>query len=109
MAQTGDATQKRDGLNIAYPQTHSEEREHEVRVMKDGEEYVIYVNGDPQLAQAMNNTRAHRVREIQSGKLDRAAAWLGRKMAAAYTSFASIHPFQLFPRPDHDAGIYCYP
>lgn len=90
MAQTDDATQKRDGLNIAYPQTHSEEREHEVRVMKDGEEYVIYVNGDPQLAQAMNNTRAHRVREIQSGKLDRAAAWLGRKMAAAYTSLSPL-------------------
>lgn len=90
MAQTGDATQKRDGLNIAYPQTHSEEREHEVRVMKDGEEYVIYVNGDPQLAQAMNNTRAHRVREIQSGKLDRAAAWIGRKMAAAYTSLSPL-------------------
>ena len=90
MAQTGDATQQRDGLNIAYPQTHSEEREHEVRVMKDGEEYVIYVNGDPQLAQAMNNTRAHRVREIQSGKFDRAAAWLGRKMAAAYTSLSPL-------------------
>ena len=90
MAQTGDATQQRDGLNIAYPQTHSEEREHEVRVMKDGEEYVIYVNGDPQLAQAMNNTRAHLVREIQSGKLDRAAAWLGRKMAAAYTSLSPL-------------------
>lgn len=90
MAQAGDATQKRDGLNIAYPQTHSEEREHEVRVMKDGEEYVIYVNGDPQLAQAMNNTRAHRVREIQSGKLDRAAAWLGRKMATAYTSLSPL-------------------
>ena len=90
MAQTGDATQKRDGLNIAYPQTHSEEREHEVRVMKDGEEYVIYVNGDPQLAQAMNNTRAHRVREIQSGKLDKAAAWLGRKMAAVYTSLSPL-------------------
>ena len=90
MAQAGDATQKKDGLNIAYPQTHSEEREHEVRVMKDGEEYVIYVNGDPQLAQAMNNTRAHRVREIQSGKLDRAAAWLGRKMAAAYTSLSPL-------------------
>lgn len=90
MAQNGDATQKRDGLNIVYPQTHSEEREHEVRVMKDGEEYVIYVNGDPQLAQAMNNTRAHRVREIQSGKLDRAAAWLGRKMAAAYTSLSPL-------------------
>lgn len=90
MALNGDATQQRDGLNIAYPQIHSEEREHEVRVMKDGEEYVIYVNGDPQLAQAMNNTRAHRVREIQSGKFDRAAAWLGRKMAAAYTSLSPL-------------------
>lgn len=87
MAQTGDATQKRDGLNIAYPQTHSEEREHEVRVMKDGEEYVIYVNGDPQLAQAMNNTRAHRVSEgIKNSISKRIIAVVGRKMAAAYTS-----------------------
>lgn len=87
MAQTGDATQKRDGLNIAYPQTHSEEREHEVRVMKDGEEYVIYVNGDPQLAQAMNYTRAHRVSEgIKNSISKRVIAVVGRKMAAAYTS-----------------------
>lgn len=91
MAQTGDATQKRDGLNIAYPQTHSEEREHEVRVMKDGEEYVIYVNGDPQLAQAMNNTRAHRVSEgIKNSISKRVIAVVGRKMAAAYTSFSPL-------------------
>lgn len=91
MAQTGDATQKRDGLNIAYPQTHSEEREHEVRVMKDGEEYVIYVNGDPQLAQAMNNTRAHRVSEgIKNSISKRIIAVVGRKMAAAYTSLSPL-------------------
>ena len=91
MAQNGDATQKRDGLNIAYPQTHSEEREHEVRVMKDGEEYVIYVNGDPQLAQAMNNTRAHRVREgIKNSISKRVIAVVGRKMAAAYTSLSPL-------------------
>lgn len=91
MAQTGDATQKRDGLNIAYPQTHSEEREHEVRVMKDGEEYVIYVNGDPQLAQAMNNTRAHRVSEgIKNSISKRVIAVVGRKMAAAYTSCSPL-------------------
>ena len=90
LEETGDATQQRGHLEITYPQTNSEEREHEVRVMKDGEEYVIYVNGDPQLAQAMNNTRAHRVREVQSGKLDRACAWLGRKMAAAYTSLSPL-------------------
>lgn len=91
MTQTGDATQKRDGLNIAYPQTHSEEREHEVRVMKDGEEYVIYVNGDPQLAQAMNNTRAHRVSEgIKNSISKRVIAVVGRKMAAAYTSLSPL-------------------
>lgn len=91
MAQAGDATQKRDGLNIAYPQTHSEEREHEVRVMKDGEEYVIYVNGDPQLAQAMNNTRAHRVSEgIKNSISKRIIAVVGRKMAAAYTSLSPL-------------------
>lgn len=91
MAQTGDATQQRDGLNIAYPQTHSEEREHEVRVMKDGEEYVIYVNGDPQLAQAMNNTRAHRVSEgIKNSISKRVIAVVGRKMAAAYTSLSPL-------------------
>ena len=90
LEETGDATQQRGHMEITYPQTSSEEREHEVRVMKDGEEYVIYVNGDPQLAQAMNNTRAHRVREVQSGKLDRACAWLGRKMAAAYTSLSPL-------------------
>lgn len=91
MSQTGDATQQRDGLNIAYPQTHSEEREHEVRVMKDGEEYVIYVNGDPQLAQAMNNTRAHRVSEgIKNSISKRVIAVVGRKMAAAYTSLSPL-------------------
>lgn len=91
MAQTGDATQKRDGLNIAYPQTHSEEREHEVRVMKDGDEYVIYVNGDPQLAQAMNNTRAHRVSEgIKNSISKRVIAVVGRKMASAYTSLSPL-------------------
>ena len=91
MAQAGDATQKRDGLNIAYPQTHSEEREHEVRVMKDGDEYVIYVNGDPQLAQAMNNTRAHRVSEgIKNSISKRVIAVVGRKIAAAYTSLSPL-------------------
>ena len=91
MEKKGDATQKREHLEISYPQTNSEEREHEVRVMKDGEEYVIYINGDPQLAQAMNNTRAHRVREgLENSISQKAIAWLGRKMAAAYTSLSPL-------------------
>ena len=91
MEQKGDATQKREHLEISYPQTNSEEREHEVRVMKDGEEYVIYVNGDPQLAQAMNNTRAHRVRQgMEENVILRNIEKLGRKMAAAYTSLSPL-------------------
>lgn len=86
----GEATQKRGELTIEYPQTKGEEREHEMRVLRDGDEYVVYVNGDPQLAQAMNNVRAMRVRENQSGILDRSMAWLGRKMAAAYTSLSPL-------------------
>ena len=91
MAQKGDATQKREHLEISYPQTNGEEREHEVRVMKNGEEYVIYINGDPQLAQAMNNTRARKVREgLENSLSQRVIARTGRYMAAAYTSLSPL-------------------
>lgn len=91
MKQNGEATQKREHLEISYPQTSGEEREHEVRVMKGGEEYVIYVNGDPQLAQAVNNTRARKVREgIEESRPQRILARTGRYMAAAYTSMSPL-------------------
>lgn len=91
MQQNGEATQKREHLEISYPQTNGEEREHEVRVMKGGEEYVIYVNGDPQLAQAVNNTRARKVREgIEESRPQRILARTGRYMAAAYTSMSPL-------------------
>ena len=91
MAQKGDVTQKREHLEISYPQTNGEEREHEVRVMKNGEEYVIYINGDPQLAQAMNNTRARKVREgLENSLSQRVIARTGRYMAAAYTSMSPL-------------------
>ncbi len=91
MQQNGEATQKREHLEISYPQTNGEEREHEVRVMKGGEEYVIYVNGDPQLAQAVNNTRARKVREgIEESVPQRVLARTGRYMAAAYTSMSPL-------------------
>lgn len=91
MKQNGEATQKREHLEINYPQTNGEEREHEVRVMKGGEEYVIYVNGDPQLAQAVNNTRARKVREgLESSISAKVIARTGRYMAAAYTSMSPL-------------------
>ena len=86
----GEAKQQREGLNIVYPQTNYEERQHEVRVMRNGEEYVIYVNGDPQLAQAINNSRARRVRETQDSMFEKFAAKTGRAMAAVYTSMSPL-------------------
>ena len=86
----GEAKQQREGLNIVYPQTNYEERQHEVRVMRNGEEYVIYVNGDPQLAQAINNSRARRVRETQNSWYNKVAASTGRAMAALYTSMSPL-------------------
>ena len=86
----GEAKQQREGLNIVYPQTNYEERQHEVRVMRNGEEFVIYVNGDPQLAQAINNSRAQRVRETQNSWYNKVAASTGRAMAALYTSMSPL-------------------
>ncbi len=89
LEKTGDATQKKDGLHIEYPQTAAQEREHEIRVMDRGQEYVIYVNGDPALAQAINGTRSEKVRE-DSGLIDKATAKVGRFLSQTYTSFSPM-------------------
>lgn len=89
LEKTGDATQKKDGLHIEYPQTTGQEREHEIRVMDRGQEYVIYVNGDPALAQAINGTRSEKVRE-DSGLIDKATAKVGRFLSQVYTSFSPM-------------------
>lgn len=89
LEKTGDATQKKDGLHIEYPQTTGQEREHEIRVMDRGQEYVIYVNGDPALAQAINDTRSEKVRE-ESGLIDKATAKVGRFLSQVYTSFSPM-------------------
>jgi hypothetical protein len=89
LEKTGDATQKKDGLHIEYPQTTGQEREHEIRVMDRGQEYVIYVNGDPALAQAINGTKSEKVRE-DSGLIDKATAKVGRFLSQVYTSFSPM-------------------
>ena len=89
LEKTGDATQKKDGLHIEYPQTTGQEREHEIRVMDRGQEYVIYVNGDPALAHAINDTRSEKARE-KSGLIDKATAKVGRFLSQVYTSFSPM-------------------
>ena len=51
---SGTATRKRSGLNIGFHATKPEEQEHIVKVMHNGKEYCVYINGSPRAAQALN-------------------------------------------------------
>lgn len=104
MKQAGDATQKREHLEISYPQTNSEEREHEVRVMRGGEEYVIYVNGDPQLAHDEQHEGATRERGLGEQPFAEGNS-KDRKVygGCIHIVVAVVYPVKLFPRPHHDA------
>lgn len=84
----GKATQDRAHLNIVYPAPSQQLKEHEVHVMENGKEYVIYVNGDPRLAQAVNGTRQRKAQEGHTGFINQLAAKSGRFKAAIYTSFS---------------------
>ena len=83
----GKATQARGSLTISYPAPDPQLKEHEIRVMDNGNEYVIYVNGDPRVAQAVNGTRARKVRN-GAGLVTLLAEKSGRFKAAVYTSFS---------------------
>ena len=52
----GTAMRQRKPMILPYHPTKSMEKEHTVRVMVNGKEYVIYVNGNPAAAQAVNGT-----------------------------------------------------
>lgn len=52
----GTAMRQKKPMIQPYHATKSMEKEHTVRVMVNGKEYVIYVNGNPAAAQAVNGT-----------------------------------------------------
>ena len=52
----GTAMRQKKPMILPYHPTKSMEKEHTVRVMVNGKEYVIYVNGNPAAAQAVNGT-----------------------------------------------------
>ena len=52
----GTAMRQKKPMILPYHPTKSMEKEHTVRVMVNGKEYIIYVNGNPAAAQAVNGT-----------------------------------------------------
>lgn len=54
LEETGGATQKTQGLNINYRIGNAQAKEHVVSVKRNGKEYLIFINGNPRAAQAVN-------------------------------------------------------
>lgn len=50
----GDATRRRAGLQLGFITVSGEPAQHMVKVKRNGEEFCIYVNGDPRAARAIN-------------------------------------------------------
>ena len=77
------AKKEKGGEQIGMHVTKPELKEHEVRVMQGGKEYVIYVNGDPRAAQALNGlTNPH----VNEGTLNKIVRGFNNFMAQAFTS-----------------------
>ena len=86
----GLATKRRGRLHLGVPIKPKEATEHHVEVMLNGKKYVLYINGNPRAAQALNGTRAKRAQEHSTtAKLDDIAKnfedmhnWIGRRLAS---------------------------
>ena len=82
----GMATKQRGRLHLGVPVKKGQALEHHVEVMVNGKKYVLYINGNPRAAQALNGTRMRRSseRSFESSKI----ATIGRKLSERYTSLS---------------------
>ena len=82
----GKATKQRGRLHLGVPVKKGQALEHHVEVMVNGKKYVLYINGNPRAAQALNGTRQRRSseRSFESSKIAR----MGRLLAERYTSLS---------------------
>ena len=83
LSKDGDATKVKEGLNIDYRISARQAKEHMVVVKRNGKEYVMYINGNPRVAQAINGMTNPNVNEHPVWK------WIGnlnRQLAANFTT-----------------------
>lgn len=77
---------RREGLKLGYRASKAEGREHEVRVIVGGREYVVYVNGNPRAAQAINGLTNPNRHDANPGWEYRAYLTVKHGMAQMFTS-----------------------
>ncbi|MBQ5510478.1 MAG: hypothetical protein IIT94_04975, partial [Prevotella sp.] len=100
LEESGMATKKKGKLKVNYPEDNARLKEHQVRVRVNGREYVIYVNGNPRVAQAINGKLRTRAREnsYESSKM----ANINRVMAQ---NFTSRNPAFIFSNASRDLNM----
>ncbi|WP_303236238.1 LPD38 domain-containing protein [Phocaeicola coprophilus] len=77
------ATQKPNGLNINYRINKNNISQHVVQVKNGGKDYVIYINGNPRAAQAINGLTNP---NVEQNPIFRSIATANRWLAANFTT-----------------------
>lgn len=83
LEEQGFATQKKGKLNVGLFIKPKQAAQHEVHVMQNGEEFVIYFNGNPRVARAINGANAI---HNQPNQVQQAVRQATRMMAANFTT-----------------------
>lgn len=76
----GTATRRKGKVNLDVFSTARQDNEHTVFVKQNGIDYVIYVNGNPRVAQAINGTNVH-----EQGDFAKVVSEVNRFLAKKFT------------------------
>ena len=89
LAKNGTAMRQKRPMILPYHATKRMEKEHTVRVMVNGKEYAIYVNGNPAAAQAVNGTSTPKDADNKflENFVLRPLRWFNRTRAALLTAW----------------------
>ena len=99
LAEQGKAIKQRNSLKLDKRVLNGEGAEHTIKVWRGGKEYVIYINGNPAVAQAVNGLTNPDNRGSKLPKLvDIGLAKLKNFLSAVYTSFSPAFVFTNFTR-----------
>ena len=99
LAEQGAAIKQRNGLKLDKRVINGEGEEHTIKVWRGGKEYIIYINGNPAVAQAVNGLTNP---DTQGSKLPKwaeiGAAQLKNFLSGVYTSFSPAFVLTNFTR-----------
>lgn len=78
----GMAKKRVSKLDVGYRTTKKEQQEHIVRVKRNGKDYLIYINGNPRAAQAINGL----TNPDSQSRFWNGVNWINRQLSANFTS-----------------------